>query len=295
AAGLAAFVALACVPGASEPRANVVVGVGSSTEQRVLAALTLLALDRAGVAAEVRPGLEDTVGLRREAIRARIDVFWDYTGAAWALGLGQQAPPADPDESYQRVRRADQEHGLVWLEPTRANATLTLFVREQDAARLSRPDMTGLSSVLSGGDQRVCADPDFIRRPGGLDALTSVYSIELGPDDVVAAAEQDAIAAVEAGRCFAGLATATSGAARASGLVAVTDDLMVFPAFIVAPVARVQVLETTPDIEAALRPVSRALDTRTLAELNARVESGAAPAALAEDFLSRAASAPPEG
>ncbi|HWB72765.1 MAG TPA: glycine betaine ABC transporter substrate-binding protein, partial [Egibacteraceae bacterium] len=283
---LAALVAVACVPGRTQPRPNVVVGVGSSTEQRVLAALTLLSLDRAGVSAELRTGLDGTVGLRREALRANVDLYWDYTGAAWGLGLGQQAPPADPLESYQRVRRADEPNGLVWMEPSQANATLALFIRHADVDRLSRPDLTGLSTVLSGGDERVCADPDFVRRPGGLEALTQVYAIELGADDVVPAAEPDAIAAAAAGRCFTAVATATSGVARAAGLVPVADDLMVFPAFVVTPVARAQALETTPRIVTALDPVTRALDTATLAELNAAAEAGAAPAALAEAFLS---------
>ena len=70
----------------------------------------------------------------RGALRRNdIDVYWDYTGAAWVLGMQGQVPPADPEESYEQVRSADAEIGLEWLAPTTANATLALFVRAEDA------------------------------------------------------------------------------------------------------------------------------------------------------------------
>jgi osmoprotectant transport system substrate-binding protein len=282
-----AAVCAGCTASRSETAPAVVLGVGPTTEQRVLAALTVVALRDAGTVVTVRPVEDgDTVALRREAAAGRVDLFWDYTGAAWGLGLNQQAPPADPEESYARVRRADEERGLLWLRPTAANATLALFV---DAADLPPPGqprgLTWLAGVLSDGGETLCADRDFIVRPGGLEALAAAYAVDLGRIEVRPAPEPAAIAGVAAGRCFAGLATATSGAARDAGLVPVTDDLRVFPAFVVAPVARAAVAEAHPGLEAALDPVARRLDTDALAELNARANAGADPERLAEEFL----------
>ena len=282
-----------CVEPAAPAQPKVVVGVGSTTEQRVLAALTVAVLADAGLAAEVRSDLGGTVGLRREAIGGSIDVFWDYTGAAWALGMGQQAPPADPDESFQRVRRADVEEGLTWLPPSSANATLALFVRRDDLPPQDRPrGLAWLAGELSGGEQHLCADGEFITRSGGLEALASAYAIDLErlTSMAIPAAEPAAIRGVESGRCFAALATATSGRARLAGLVPVTDDLMVFPAFAVAPVVRSERLQAVPAIAEALAQVTQALDTDALARLNARTEQGREPADLAEEFLAEARS-----
>jgi osmoprotectant transport system substrate-binding protein len=282
-----AMICVACVGARSERVPALVLGVGPTTEQRVLAALTVVALRDAKLTVTVRPLEEgDTVRLRREAVAGRIDLFWDYTGAAWGLGLGQQAPPADPEESYARVRRADEERGLVWLEPTKANATLALFVDAVNLPPAAQPrGLTWLASVLSDGGETLCADRDFIVRPGGLEALASAYAIDLGRIDVRPASEEQAIAAVAGGRCFAGLATATSGQAREAGLVPLTDELLVFPAFIVAPVARAVLVEQTPGLGDALAAVASRLDTSVLAELNARAEAGADPERLAEEFL----------
>ena len=295
---MAAVLAVAALAGCggepAEASPAVVVGYGSTTEQRVLAALTVVALERGGLAVEVRPDLGDTQRLRRTALRGDIDVFWDYTGAAWALGLGQQAPPADPEESFQRVREADRANQLTWLEPTGANATLALFVREVDAPVEGPPTLSWLSSQLSTGDAALCADPDFISRSGGLEALAMAYSISLEQVVAVPATEAEAIAAVADGRCLAGLATATSGAARNAGLVPVVDDLGVFPAFVVAPVVRTAALEEAPELEGLLHGVTELLDSTVLAELNARVEAGTDPGELAEGVLP-VASPPPEG
>lgn len=261
---------------------TVMLGVGSSDEQRVLAALTITALERAGIAVEPRTELGGTRGLRQEARRGTIDLYWDYTGAAWALGLGQQSPPADPRESYERVRDEDSSQGLVWLEPTEANATLALFVRASDLPEGGT--MTELARGLSAGGKRLCADPDFIDRPAGYQALADEYSIReripLQP-----ASEDEAIASVANGACYAGLATATSGKAVRARLAPVADDQRVFPAFIVAPVIRQDTLEQTPAVVDALVPVTNALTTETLAQLNAQLVNGTDPQALAEAFL----------
>lgn len=280
----------ACLAGRTEER-RVVIGVGSTTEQTVLAAVTAVALARAGFEPELRQNLGGTVGLRREALAGSIDVFWDYTGAAWGLGMGQQAPPSDPEESYQRVRRADEDNGLVWLQPSQANATLALFVRADDLPPQGRPrGLAWLAGELSRGDERLCADADFIRRAGGLEALASAYAMDLGR--VTAAAvpsrEQRAIERTAEGRCFAALATATSGEARIAGLVPVTDELLVFPAFVVSPIARADRLGELEDLAAALDPIARVLDTEALAALNARAEANQDPRNIAEDFLADA-------
>lgn len=286
-----AFLVLAsgCLHDPSPPPASVVVGVGSSDEQRLLAALSVVALDRAGLAPEVRPDLGGTVDLRREAIRGNIDVFWDYTGAAWALGLHQQTPPAEPRESYERVRRADEDHNLTWLEPTDANATLALFVRQTALPDDEQATLSWLSRGLA--DRRLCADRAFIERPGGLADLAQAYAFNVDELQAVAADEEQAIERVAAGECYAGLATATSGPARLAGLVPVSDDLVVFPAFVVAPVARTSLIETVPEMEDAFAQVAALLDTARLAELNAEVAAGGDPEQLAEEVVDEVAGA----
>ena len=271
----------------SDPDTPIVVGFGPTVEQRVLAALTVEALQREGLAVDVRELEGQTTTLRRRARAGAIDLYWDYTGAAWALGLGERVPPAaDPLESYEQIRNADERIGLHWLTPTSANATLALFVRGED---LPPPDgdrsLAWLAGTLSSGGARLCADPEFLRSPAGLSALAVEYAINLDQVEQQPAAEEEAIASVAAGDCFAGLATATSGQAAVEGLVPVADVQSVFPAFVVAPVMPSENPVLRERVDAALAPVVRALDTPTLARLNAEVIAGGDPAAVAMSFI----------
>jgi osmoprotectant transport system substrate-binding protein len=284
AAALLALTLLAACT-AEEPESDLVVGVGSTVEQQVLAALTVVALEHAGITVDVRTGLGDTLALRRQARAGMIDLYWDYTGAAWALGLDQENPPSAPRESFERVREADAANGLAWLEPTAANATLTFFVRAGDLPDAPADDLAWLAGKLSTEARALCVDEDFRNRPGGLQQLaTEYYQMSLDRVELVSADEDEAIAHVAAGRCFAGLATATTGAAYRAGLAPVEDRLGVFPAFVVAPVMRADTLEAQPGVVEALAPVVERLDTRALGELNARVAE-AEPEELAREFL----------
>lgn len=272
--------AAACEPAPAVPVVRL--GVGSTAEQSLLAALTLEALERAGIPAEPRPDQGDTVALRGAARRDDIDLFWDYTGAAWVLGMQGQAPPVDPEESFAQVSSADAERGLEWLVPSTANATLALFVRAADA--VAEPSLTWLAGELSAGGKPLCADPEFLDRPAGYPDFAREYSIAIERVQTVPADEAEAIQRAEAGECFAALATATSGDALRAGLVRVADDQGIFPAFVAAPVARVT-LDELPELRGALAPLAAGLSTDRLAALNAQLEPGDDPQPVASAYL----------
>jgi osmoprotectant transport system substrate-binding protein len=284
AAAAIGVVASACAEAGATPR--VVIGAGATAEQQLLAAIAQESVRRAGVPVEVRDGLGGTTGLRRKALADQVDLYWDYTGAAWTLGLRETAPPADPLESWERVREADADQGLRWLEASGANATFALVVRRADLPPSGgQRGMGWLAGELSSGTRRLCADPDFLARADGLPSLAAEYGIDTAGMPRRAASEDEAISAVRAGACFAGLATATSGAVRAADLVPVEDELRVFPAFVVAPVVREGSPADRPPVVEALRRVTTALDTPTLARLNAQVIDGEDPVDVAAGFL----------
>jgi osmoprotectant transport system substrate-binding protein len=271
---------------AEEPEADLVIGVGSTVEQQMLAALTVVALEHAGLTPRLRTDLGDTVALRRQARMGAIDLYWDYTGAAWALGMHQENPPAQPHESFDRVREADLRNGLTWLGPTQANATLAFFVRAEHLPPEPPNGMGWLAGTVSAEERALCVDEDFRTSPGGLPQLaTEYYHMSLDRRvEVVSADEDEAIAMVASGRCFAGLATATAGQAFQRGLVPVEDELNVFPAFVVAPVVRTDLLGVKPEVADAIEPVIRRLDTDALRQLNGQM-ADADPEDLARAFL----------
>lgn len=277
-----------CVTACADPQQGdppVRIGAGSTTEQQVLAALTTELLRRNEVAAEITPELGDTVAVRDQAIDGRIDVYWDYSGAAWALSLGLPAPPINPQESFEVVANEEAENGLRWLGPTPIDASLSFFVQ---AARVPT-DQDATLSWLAGqfGDTgaALCADEQYLAAPSGYAYLVETYAI--APDQVTtrAAEENVALTGTASGECLAGLASATSGLAHTLDLQPLDDDLGVFPALVIAPVVTAQGRGDEPEIIAILERLAGALTVQALADLNGQALDGTPIDELAASYL----------
>jgi osmoprotectant transport system substrate-binding protein len=281
---VAALLAAGCQRGGAEGPPPVRVGAATTTEQQVLAALAAEALRRNGQPAEVVPALGDSVDVRAAALDGRVDAYWDYSGAAWALALGLVAPPVDPQESFEAVAAEDADHGLLWLGPSRADARLAFFVR-RGAAGAQEPTLSWLAGVLGAEGGELCADRGYLDSQAGLAHLAEVYSVAQEALATRAAREEVALRATAEGSCAAGLASSTSGTARTLDLEPLRDDQGVFPALAVAPVVRVDGRAGEPRAIAVLSSVADRLDTAALADLSAAATAGEPIDVLASRWL----------
>lgn len=286
AAALAAVVA-ACslTPGADagDPQDAVVplrVGAGPDAETRLLAHVLVALLDLEEVPAEV-VAFADTRDVRQALEVGRIDLRPAYSGEVWLESLAQ-VPPADPRDSIAGVREHDAGLGLVWLQPRfgdgidepPANATFAFMVLGPPGAHADLRTVSQLATRLSERPEAaVCVDREFAERPDGLRAVLEAYSVR-SDRPFLAADPAEAVVAVAAGDCIAGLTTATDGAAWRSGLRPLTDDLGVFPAFVPLPQVREEVLDSDPGVRRALIPLATQLTTALLGGWNAQVAAG---------------------
>ncbi|HUG83497.1 MAG TPA: glycine betaine ABC transporter substrate-binding protein [Euzebya sp.] len=260
----------ACRPEGEEPPV-VRLGAGSTAEQQLLITLSAELLTRMEIAVEVIPELGDTSSVRHEALEGRIDGYWDYSGAAWTLGLGLSAPAVDPQESFEAVAAEDAGNGLRWLGPSGVDAALVFFVADAEAPEGQDANLSWLAGQLGAQDGALCADASYLTAPAGYAYLADTYAIATDSVTTIAADEGRAISAVIDGECLAGLAPATSGEARLGGLTPLSDDQDVFPAFVAAPIVVEGSPADLPPVVAALEQLAAALDTQTLSALNALV------------------------
>lgn len=287
---LAAVLAIAgsCAPSDPAEPPSVRIGAGSTDEQQLLAALTAGLLSRTGTPTEVVPELGDTGGVRDAALQGRVDVLWDYSGAAWTLGLGMAAPATDPQESFEAIAAEDEDNGLLWLGPSGVDAELTLFVQASERPPGPEGTLSWLAGRLGAQESALCADAAYLSAPAGYAYLADTYAIAIDSVAVVVADEAAAIDGVAEGECLAGLATATSGHARARDLRPLIDDQGVFPAFVAAPVVVEGGRADDPVVTAALDQLAGVLDTEVLALLNAAVSEGEPVEEIAAGFLDEA-------
>lgn len=266
------------------------VGAGPDAESALLAhtMAALLALEE--VPAEV-VSFADARDTRQALTLGDVDLRPAYTGETWLETLGRADPPGDPRTSFEEVRAADLQRGLVWFRPRflggldgpPANATFAFVVAGPPSVNADLTTMSQLASRLSADpDATLCVDPEFASRPDGLRAVLAAYSVR-SDQPVLAAPPEDAVRGVVLGECIAGLTTATDGAAWQAGLRPLADDLQVFPAFVVLPHARRATMMGRPGISVALSPMASQLTTALLGEWNARVVAGEPLEQVAED------------
>lgn len=254
------------------------VGGGPDAETRLLAEVQVALLDHAGINAEV-VAFTDRRDVRRAIELGRLDVRPAYSGEAWLEVLGRADPPGDPQASIEAVRDHDRALGLVWLTPRfadgleepPANATFAFVVLGPPGAHADLRTVSQLATRLSEQPEAaVCIDREFADRADGLRAVLEVYSIR-SDRPFLAADPAEAVVAVAAGDCLAGLTSATDGAAWRAGLRPLLDDLRVFPAFVPAVQVREEVLDVRPEVAEALEPMAAELTTAMLGRWNARV------------------------
>ncbi len=294
-------VAVACAEQVepSEPP-SLRVAVGPDAESQILARTIELLLDDVGTTTEL-VAFADGRSTRQAIELGDVDLVIAYSGEEWLGSLGRPNPPADAVVGLEVLAAADRARGLTWLLPDvgaaagtasgleepPANATFAFFVAGPPSADADLRTLSELSLRLSQRPElSLCVDIEFGRRPDGLAALLSAYSVRRDRP-FLAADPAEAVLGVLSGDCVAGLSHATDGLAWRSGLKPLVDDLRFFPAFVPSPVVRTAVLEDLPDIGSALRPLLDGLSTGMLGRANGEVASGVAVEVVARDLAVR--------
>jgi osmoprotectant transport system substrate-binding protein len=295
---LAAFalVIAACGGATSDelPVAPVRIAVGPEAESRLLAATVAVLLEDAGIVTE-RVAFGDVRSGRQAIELGDVDLHLAYTGEAWLDQLGRADPPADPAAGLAAVARDDASRGIAWLTPRfgegveepPANATFAFFVAGPPSIDADLRTISQLALRLSERpDLSICVDTEFGRRPDGLEALLSAYSVRRDRPFLAADPERAVLGVLE-GDCVAGLSHATDGVAWRAGLQPLVDDLRFFPAFVPLPQVRSALLADRPDIGVALRPLVDGLSTGLLGRANGRVAAGVPVEVVAEGLAAR--------
>jgi len=291
---LAVGLLVACAPSSQDGPDPIRIATAPDAESRLLAATVARLVEGGGFSVQLVAFADDRSG--RQALElGDVDVHVAYTGQVWLERLGRANPPGDPTEAIESVARADLESGVVWMvvpssdgiESPPVNATFAFFVAGPPAADADLRTLSELSLRLSERPElSICVDTEFGRRPDGLAALLSAYSVRRDRP-FLAADPAEAVLGVLAGECIAGLSHATDGVAWRAGLRPLVDDLRFFPAFIPLPTVRAETLAAREGLAAALEPFGAGLSTGMLGRANGRIAAGQPVEAVARELADR--------
>ncbi|USZ48533.1 glycine betaine ABC transporter substrate-binding protein [Halomonas sp. DN3] len=264
----AAMTTLACTTQADD---ELTVGGKNFTEQLILASMTSQYLEAWGYEVEERSGMGTSV-LRKAQESGQIDLYWEYTGTSLISYNGVEEK-LDPQETYDRVKQLDAEKGLVWLEPSEANNTYALAMREDQAETLGITSLSDLAEVINNGEPLVLAsNATFYSRDDGLRPMQERYGFEFGRRNVKRMDQGLTLPSLDQGEVDVAMTTATNGRIPALDLTVLEDDRQFFPNYALAPVVRQDTLDEHPELAAQLNILSGLLDDATMARLNAQVD-----------------------
>ena len=267
------------------------------TEGGLLGNMILLALQDAGLPVQDRLQLGGTPIMRDAITSGQIDIYPEYTAnGAFFFNEADSDVWKDAEAGYKRVAELDlEQNDIVWLQPSPANNTWAIALRQDVATENDLQTMTQMGEwIAGGGDVKLAASTEFVTSAAALPAFQETYGFAMSPDQLVQLSGGDtaatiAAAAQQTSGVNAAMVYGTDGGIAPAGLVVMEDDKGVQPVYQPAPIIRAEVLEAHPEIPDILAPIFSSLDLETLQELNGRIQIGGEPAAtVARDHLTQA-------
>jgi osmoprotectant transport system substrate-binding protein len=261
--------------------ASVVVGSANFPEAVLLMEIYAGALEAAGLDVSTKPN----IGAREVYIEGiqdgSVDVLPEYTGNL-RLFFDRGATASDPEAVYKELQAALPEN-LTVLDYAEAQDKDAVVVTQDVADEYSLSSIADLAPVA--GDLTLGGPPEWKTRTTGIPGLEKVYGVTFGDFVELDAGGPLTLKALLDGRVDAGNLFTTNPNIAAEDLVVLEDPKFLFAAQNIVPLVRNDAM--TDELETALNDVSASLDTDTLADLLAKVETDKEdPADVAEQFLS---------
>ena len=276
-----AALALASVLSFSAQAADDAVRVGSKidTEGSLLGNIIIQVLEANGIHTTNKLQLGTTKVVRGAITSGEIDIYPEYTGNG-AFFFSDDKDPAwkNAQAGFDKVKKLDYDQNkIVWLNPSPANNTWTIAVRQDVASAHNLKSLGDLGKYISsGGDFKLAASAEFIERPDALPAFENAYGFKLNQAQLLSLAGGDTAVTIKAAAektsgVNAAMAYGTDGPVAALGLQTLEDPKGVQPIYAPAPIIREAALKAHPNIPDLLKPVFASLDTKTLQGLNAKI------------------------
>jgi len=265
--------------------AEIVVGSDARPDQELLAAVTTLFLEEQGLPARQTTGFGGAV-LRQAQEQGRVDLIWEYTGAA-LVGYNGIRTRLSPEATYRTVKLMDADKGLVWLEPTTVLAGYRLAMPRDRAEALEIDTLSDLASALNyGATLRLATTPEFSARADGLQPLQRAYGFRF-PRARIRQLDAGLIPQLLVdGQADVGVVSLTDPRVASLALRVLDDDRRFFPPYQLAAVVREETLRQFPHMESLLNHLARQIDSRVVGDLSNRVAiQRQSVEAVARDFL----------
>ncbi|MFC7228609.1 glycine/betaine ABC transporter substrate-binding protein [Salinirubellus salinus] len=270
------------------------VGSKQFTEQELLGHMAYEALDaNADVEVVNEVGLGGTTTNFRAVKSDEIDLYWEYTGTAWAtLPPKHDEVITDPQQIYQKVdEEVQSEHSLDFLQRAPFNNTYVLTANPDWVEQTGVETLSGFAEYVNGGntDFTVVLNAEFENRADGWPGVAKHYGFDGALSDIQVTNVDSGLTyqTVGQGDAQVGVGFNTNPKIVRFDLTVLEDDEQFFPVYNPAPLVNQDALESAPSIEEPLNAIGPTLSTEKIRSLNKQVSiDGGDPQKTAREFLS---------
>jgi osmoprotectant transport system substrate-binding protein len=249
--------------------ATIVIGSAGFYEAQLMGEIYAQALEANGYTVERKLGVGPRDTTQPAIESGEFDLEPEYIGSLLTFLGGDAA--GDPEETFSRLQEQLAEVDLEALQYTPAQDQNAFVVRQETADELGLTTMSDLAEVA--GDLVWGLPPECETNELCSGALEQ-YGISYGDLQIESYAACDApvAQALNDGVVDVAELCSTQPDIERFNFVVLEDDLQTQPSENIAPIVRVEWLESAPDgFAEILNAVSEAMDTETLTSLGVRV------------------------
>lgn len=251
--------------------ADLVVGGKGYTEQLLMASMTEQLLSAKGYDVDKRDGMGSSV-LRKAQLNGQIDLYWEYTGTS-LRSFNKIKDRMSAEEAYNTVKELDGKEGLVWLNPSSANNTYALAVRNDDQRTKNVSNLTELAALINDGTRMSFATSiEFPVRPDGLKPFQKEYGVKFKRSEIRKMDPGLAYNALKEKEVDIALVFATDGRIGAFNFKVLADDRGFFPDYSIVPVIRKDTMAKYPKVVELMNDLSSRLNNAVMTGLNGQVD-----------------------
>lgn len=254
---------------AQQSSTTIRVGSKDFTENLVIAEIYALALEDNGYTVDRVSNISSSL-IHNSIVNDEIDLYPEYTGTGLLSVLGEDME-TDPEKVYKTVKKEyEEQFNLTWLDYASANDSQGLVIRTEVANSLNIKTISDLQAHAS--ELRFASQGEFDEREDGLPGLEKTYgtfnwqSSKVYDNSLKYSVLENDEADVTPAYTTEGQLVSTDK------FTLLEDDKQFWPPYNLAPVVRDNILDDNPDIKTILNHISAKLDTKTITELNAKVD-----------------------
>lgn len=263
-----------CMGGGS----SVKVGSKQFTEQELLGYMALESLKaNTDLTAKDEVGLGGTTTNFKAVKEGQIDVYWEYTGTAWAtLPPSHDEVITDPEKLHTKLdENWDDKHTLEYLKRAPFNNTYVLTANPDWVKKTGVKTISDLAKYINNGntDFTVVMNAEFQSRSDGWPGLAKHYGFADSRKDLNVKNIGSGLTyqVVGEGEADIGMGFNTNPKILKFNLEVLKDDEGFFPVYNPAPLVNQKTLDSHSEMKSALNAIGPKLTTDKIRDLNRQV------------------------